>query len=131
MPLIWKKSGCKLPAWQSLLPETAHPARFFQSSDWILKPALGRVGEGIALPGDATKTERFKIALSAVLDPRDWVAQRKFESLPIASATDKRHICIGAFAVGEKFCGFYGRVNTAPKIDGRAQDIPVLVETPD
>lgn len=128
LPLVWDKSGCPMSTWRALLPETIHPPRFSRPSGWILKPALGRVGQGIAIPEATTPAERWRIALEAALRPRDWVAQRRFESRPLATAAGERHLCIGSFAVGGKACGFYGRIGTRPRIDGQAQDIPVLVE---
>lgn len=131
LPLLWDKSGCRTTAWRQLLPETIEPARLSLKRDpsWILKPALGRVGESITIPEATTPAERRNANLHAALFPRQWVAQRRFHSRPLPSSSGPVHLCIGAFALGGKACGLYGRISTLPRIDGRAQDVAILVET--
>jgi glutathionylspermidine synthase len=132
LPLLWDRSGCQTPTWRQLLPETVESARLSlkRNPDWILKPAFGRVGESITVPEATTAAERRKARAHATLFPRQWVAQRRFHSRPILSPSGPLHLCIGSFALGGKACGFYGRISTLPRIDGRAQDVAILVETP-
>ncbi|MCL2671042.1 MAG: glutathionylspermidine synthase family protein [Clostridiales bacterium] len=129
LPLVWDELGVELPAWKTLLPQTGDPKSVKQpSEDWVLKPALGRVGEGIAIRGTMPEKERRQIAKAARREPQNWVAQRKFESLPLTSETGEiYHLCVGVFTVDGKSAGFYGRINPYPRMDANAKDIAILI----
>jgi hypothetical protein len=55
------------------------------------------------------------------------VAQRRFQSLPLASRDGPRHLCIGVFTVDGKPAGFYGRLSALSTIEKHAQDVAVLI----
>jgi glutathionylspermidine synthase len=129
LPLVWDELGVELSAWKKLLPETRDPKSIkTQNTDWIYKPALGRVGEGISIRESITAKERNHIEKAVRRQPGYWVAQRKFTSQPL---TDRKgetfHLCIGVFTVNGKSAGFYGRISPYPRIDDRAKDISLLV----
>ena len=99
-----------------------------QDDDWIYKPALGRVGEGISIKGAITEKERLRIVKAARRDPGNWLAQRKFNSRPLTDVNGEVfHLCVGVFTVNGKSAGLYGRISPYPRIDDRAKDIPLLV----
>src|SRR5580693_9019538 len=52
-PLIWDALSTDLSTWRKVLPETrdARALNGFFDDSWVLKPALGRVGEGIGIRG--------------------------------------------------------------------------------
>lgn len=134
LPLIWDKLGVSLDAWRQTLPDTRDPRQVQRAdADWVLKPALGRVGEGILIGEAVTQRERRKIERSARWFPGKWIAQRRFASEPLVaedmSGTEpgKYHVCIGVFTVDGRCAGFYGRISPYARIDHRAIDIPVLV----
>jgi len=133
LPLIWDELGVSIPTWKSLLPPTINPTSWNpQMDDWILKPALGRVGEGISIKGAIPEKEIRLIEKAARKRPGNWVAQRLFHSQPlIAESGEQYHVCIGAFTVDGKSAGFYGRINPYPRMDANAKDIPVLVRKDD
>jgi len=127
LPVVWDDLGTGVPVWKELLPETRCP-REISGDEWIYKPVLGRVGDGISIKSAVSQEEMLKIKKEALRYPGDWVAQRQFESLPLLSAEDHfYHLCIGVFTVNCQAAGFYGRISLYPRIDKRAQDIPVLV----
>lgn len=129
LPLIWDELGLKLPAWRALLPETRNPGTGNTGEDWIYKPALGRVGEGISIREALTPKEYREIQKNALRHPRDWIMQKRFESEPVAGEEGESfHLCVGVFTVDGKAAGFYGRISPYPRIDARAKDIPLLVE---
>jgi glutathionylspermidine synthase len=111
------------------LPETKDPKLVKPGDgDWIFKPALGRVGEGILISEAISEKESKQIKKSVRMYPESWVAQRKFESMPLTDANgDSWHLCVGVFTVNGKCAGFYGRLSPYPRIDYRAKDIPLLV----
>jgi glutathionylspermidine synthase len=129
LPLVWDELGTDIPAWKSLLPETKDPKLVKPGDgDWIFKPALGRVGEGILISEAISEKESKQIKKSVRMYPESWVAQRKFESMPLTDANgDSWHLCVGVFTVNGKCAGFYGRLSPYPRIDYRAKDIPLLV----
>jgi glutathionylspermidine synthase len=130
LPLVWDRLGVPLAWWPRLLPPTAEPPRlpWRLPSDWVLKPALGRVGEGITLPEAMPAKARRRAAWDAARYRRQWVAQRRFASRPAPTANGERHVCVGVFTVNGRAAGFYGRMSARPRIDEQAQDVAVLVE---
>lgn len=129
LPLVWDALGVPIPTWKALLPPTIDPKdRSRQADDWILKPALGRVGEGISIKGTASEKERKRIEKAASKRPQNWVAQQMFKSQPLITREgEPYHLCVGVFTVDGKCAGFYGRINPYPHIDANAKDIPILV----
>ncbi|HOQ37864.1 MAG TPA: glutathionylspermidine synthase family protein [Acetivibrio sp.] len=129
LPLVWDELGVDVSTWKKLLPETRDPKSVKRGdSDWIYKPALGRVGEGISIKEAITEKERLYIEKIARRDHSNWVAQRKFTSRPLTDSNGEvYHLCVGVFTVNGKSAGFYGRISPYPRIDDRAKDIPLLV----
>jgi len=129
LPLVWNELGCNIQTWRQLLPETKNPKEVdVKDENWIFKPALGRVGEGISIREAAKKEEMQQIMKAVKAYPQDWVAQRKFKSVPLLSQDGiEYHLCVGAFTVDGKGAGLYARISPYPRIDGRARDIPVLI----
>jgi hypothetical protein len=128
-PLVWDALRTPLPTWRARLPETRDPrqAPWRESEEWVLKPALGRVGEAVGIPGITPPREWRPIARSAFWRPRHWVAQRRFAADPL-EGDPPRFPCVGVYTVGTRAVGAYGRVAQRPLIDARAQDAAVLIE---
>lgn len=129
LPLVWDELGIPISAWKKLLPETKSPKAVKPGDmDWIFKPALGRVGGGISIWEAITEKEKKAILKEVRHWPGDWVAQRRFESRPVKDEQGQSwHLCVGVFTVDGKSAGFYGRMSPYPRIDERAQDVPILV----
>ena len=128
-PLIWDLLKTNLPTWRDLLPETRDPreAGWRNSEEWVLKPALGRVGEWIGIRGVTAEKEWRQIAGNAARHPRYWIAQKRFEAVAADPEGENLYPCLGVFVIDGKACGVYGRASPVPLIDGRAQDIPILI----
>lgn len=129
LPLVWDQLGIDLSTWKKLLPETKPVQKNKLEDGWIYKPALGRVGSGITI-SEAIPSKELKLIYKAVRKhPNEWVAQKRFESQPIADADGTEyHLCLGVFTVDGKAAGFYGRISSYARIDENAKDIPVLIE---
>ena len=125
LPLVWGELGVAIPTWKKLLPKTKCTSDIIDRKGWVLKPAFGRVGEGINIPGTMSEREEQEILQAARLNPFQWVAQKMFESVPINGL----HLNIGVFVVDGAFAGFYARVSDEPKIDEEASEVPILVKT--
>jgi len=122
LPLIWDDLGVEVPMWKQLLPETKCVPSF-EADDYILKPAFGRVGEGINIPETLSQEEDLDIRMAAQHSPDQWLVQKMFKSVPI----DGLHLNLGVFVVDGEFAGLYARASHMPRIDGDASELPVLV----
>lgn len=129
LPLVWDRLGIGLETWRRFLPETVDPRDRRVSGDgWVLKPALGRVGDGVEVAGATPEAERKKIRTAAKRWPGHWVAQRRFESVPWTTARGPLHLALGVFVIDGRAAGIYARAARVPLIDDRACDVAVLVE---
>jgi hypothetical protein len=74
-------------------------------------------------PGDWLRTR-----LAAKIAPGNWVAQRRFESLPLTTRNGLRHVCVGVYTVNGKTVGAYTRLSQRPVVDFAAADVALLLE---
>ncbi len=128
-PLVWDRLRTPVPTWRSLLPRTCDPREvdWRNNAEWVLKPALGRVGEWIGIRGVTADKEWREIARHAARHPGFWVAQRRFTAVAAVAVVENLYPCVGVFVVAGKACGLYGRASSVPLIDGRAQEIAILI----
>jgi glutathionylspermidine synthase len=129
MPLIWDKLRSPMPNWRALLPETRCPSELDAATlkGWVLKPVLGRVGVGLAMPGITEEAKYKKILGQAQRDPTGWAAQRLFQSVPVQTPQGPRHIALGIFTIAGRAAGGYARMTAKPLVDGYAEEVAVLV----
>jgi hypothetical protein len=127
-PLVWDDLRTPLPTWRALLPETRDPrdADWRDGRGWVLKPALGRVGEGVGVSDALDRQEWRRIRRAAAWWPRHWVAQRRFHTSPTGSPDAPMFPCLGVYTVDGAVVGAYGRTAPRPLIDARAIDAAVL-----
>jgi glutathionylspermidine synthase len=128
-PLVWNELRTDLGTWRRLLPETREPGELNGARDdsWLLKPALGRVGEGVGIRGITPSADFQAIAKEARRHPLEWIAQKRFAILPLITENGAKYPCIGVFTIGGKAAGYYGRIADTPIINQNAQDVAVLV----
>ena len=131
-PLVWdilEKNGIKLSTWKELLPETLEVKKAKNKTDYIYKPVYGRVGENISIKEACIDDEYKKIIADVKKHPKNYLAQKKFNSKPIISEDGKSfHLCLGSYSVDGRHSGYYARISSTPRIDSNAADIPVLIE---
>ena len=127
-PLVWDHLRTPLPTWRALLPETRSPraVRWSGSDEWVLKPGSGRAGDGIGVVGLTAPREMSRIARQARWWPRGFVAQRRFEVVPVAVGGESVFPCLGVCTLDGRVIGAYGRVASHPLIDANAADAAVL-----
>ena len=127
-PLVWNQLQTPLPTWRSLLPETRDPrdAPWRGDDAWVLKPALGRVGEGVTIAEHVEPKELRRIRRTAAWWPGSWIAQRRFTSEPCLLAGRMVHVCLGVYTIDARVAGAYGRIAERPLVDARAKDAAVL-----
>ncbi|MCI0363880.1 MAG: glutathionylspermidine synthase family protein [Phycisphaerales bacterium] len=131
-PLSWNSLNTDVPTWRRLLPETCDPRHvdWRDDSRWVLKPALGRVGDGIGLRGVTPAKQWEQIRRAVRRHPAHWVAQRRFDPVRVVVGAEGFFPCIGIYTIDGRAAGAYGRIATNGLIDFRARDIAVLVESP-
>ncbi len=131
-PFVWKdleKAGISMETWKSLLPETLEVKKIGSREGFIYKPIYGRVGERISIKEACKGDEYIKILKDVKKHPKQYLAQKKFQSMPIKSEDkEEYHICLGSYTIEGKHAGYYARMSLYPRIDSYASDIPVLVE---
>jgi len=128
-PLVWSQLQTPVPVWQQLLPETIAPDRRYASAldGWVFKPALGRVGEDVAIRGVTRDDQWRQIRKSIRWHAGDWIAQRRFEAVPLESPHGPAFPQVGVFTVDGAAAGIYGRLARRPLIDCWSQDVAVLL----
>lgn len=126
-PLVWEDLKSPLPTWKSLLPDTKAPTDTVPSSQWVFKPVFGRVGEDVAIDGVTERRAYKEIAKEVKRRPQDWVAQRRFDTVPLDTPDGLRYACLGIFTLNGQAVGAYGRIAVKSLIDHDAQDIAVLL----
>jgi glutathionylspermidine synthase len=127
-PLVWDSLSTELQTWRALLPETVCPSIVLKDlRDWVVKPALGRVGEDIAISGVTSERKMQLIHKAAQRRPSQWVAQRRFAVVPLSGSSGSHYPSIGVFTVDGTVAGAYARIGRKPLIDDEAQDIAVLI----
>jgi glutathionylspermidine synthase len=127
-PLIWDQLQTPLPCWRRLLPETRAPDDIADYDEsWILKPALGYEGEDIAIERVTEQDSINEIRQRACKNPSMWVAQRRFEVVPVRTPDGNLFPCLGVYVIDGRAAGIFGRAAVRPLIDERAREVVVLI----
>jgi hypothetical protein len=129
-PLVWEELSTPVPTWRALLPETRDPRSVPWSRDesWLLKTALCNTGDTVSIRELMTAGEWLQTRWAVSLCPGNWVAQRRFESVPLSTPIGPRHVCVGVYTVNGRAVGAYARLATRPVIDFAAADVALLLE---
>ena len=131
-PFVWndlEKTGINMETWKKLLPKTVEVKDLGKRQGFIYKPIYGRVGERISIKEACKGNEYQKIINDVIKHPKQYLAQKKFESLPLRGENGKEyHVCLGSYVVEGEHAGYYARISEYPRIDSYAADIPVLIE---
>jgi hypothetical protein len=129
-PLLWENLSTKLPTWRALLPETRDPRDAPLSSDdgWVLKTAFCNTGDMVSVREWLPSGAWLRTRLAARLSPGYWVAQRRFESVPVPTPAGLQHVCLGVYTINGRTAGAYARCSQKPLIDFAASDVALLLE---
>jgi glutathionylspermidine synthase len=129
-PLVWDRLAVELPTWRALLPETRDPreVRWQRDDGWLVKTALCNTGDTVSVRAAMKPRDWWWTKLSVRLQPSQWVAQRRFESVLVQTPDGPRHACVGIYTVNGRAAGAYARLSPAPIIDFAAVDAALLVD---
>lgn len=130
-PLVWDELRAAMPTWNALLPQTfdvRRTDRTIPEESLVFKPAFGRVGDMIKMHGVTPEKDARKIDRYLRRYPKSWIAQRRFEAVPMRTPAGDVYPCIGVYTLNARVIGAYGRIARRPLIDHLAQDAAVLVK---
>src|SRR5581483_1439398 len=132
-PLVWDRLSVDLLTWRALLPETRDPRHIGWSDDesWLVKTAMCNTGDTVNIRELMSAKHWLHTRLSVSLRPGRWVAQRRFESVPVPTPVGPRHVCVGIYTVNGRTAGAYVRLAEKPLIDFAAVDAALLLEKDD
>jgi glutathionylspermidine synthase len=117
------------PTWNAFLPQTRDVRGCdSRSRDWVFKPALGRVGDGIGMAGATSDKDWRAIRRDVFFYPSAWVAQRRFEMMPLPTPLGPQFVCLGVYTVNGVAAGIYARCSPDRIINHAARDVAVLLE---
>jgi hypothetical protein len=71
-----------------------------------------------------------KAARAARWCPGQWIAQRRFEPIPLTTPLGSVYPCIGAYTIDGRACAGYARLSLGPSVDYAAIDVPLFLEDP-
>lgn len=130
--LLTDRLKTPLEHWRTFLPETRDPREvaWKRADGWVIKPALGRVGEGVGIQDVTPEKEKRRIDRACSWFPGHWVAQQRFQPVPMETDDGPVYPCLGVFTIDGCARGAYGRVSRMPLIDQHAMEAAVLVAAP-
>ena len=94
----------------------------------VLKTALCNTGDSVAFGDDPDRLRRSRAAWSARLQPGNWVAQHRFETLSIPTPRGPLYPCLGVYTINGRAAGIYCRMAPRPLIDYAALEVAVLLD---
>jgi glutathionylspermidine synthase len=130
-PLVWDDlSSTGLATWRQLLPACADPREVPWRNDdtWLLKTSLCNTGDTVSVRSLMTPARWANVERSARWFPGEWIAQRRFEPLPLATPLGEAYPCIGVYTIDGRVCGAYTRLSYRPIVDYAAVDVALLIE---
>lgn len=131
-PLAFNRTR-ECPVWQVFVPESCDP-RDVHSHDWdqcVLKATYSNTGDHVHFCSELSTRARERMISMALKHPSEWVAQRRFDTLPLKSVRGLLFPCIGVFVVNGRAVGAYGRLSSSPIVDGAAIEAPVMIDPTD
>jgi hypothetical protein len=132
-PLVWDRLVTKLPTWRELLPETRDPREFewSRSDEWLAKSAMCNNGDTVTARDLMRPADWLRARIAVRLRPSNWIAQRRFQSVPVLTPAGPRHVCLGVYTVNGRAAGAYARIAEKPLINFAAVDVALLLEDDD
>lgn len=130
LPLLWDELNVPVPAWRRYLPETRDPRDVPWRTDerWLVKTAYCNTGDSVTLRERATQKQWRSTRLDVFFRPRQWLAQRRFQTLAVETPLGELFPCIGVYTINGRAAGIYGRLSRGPVTDYAAIDVAVLLE---
>jgi glutathionylspermidine synthase len=104
-----------------------------QKHDWVLKRALGRVGDEVFV-GPLLDLNAWTAVVDTVCAMRaageSWIAQRFVPQRSVPTPWGERFVTLGAYVMSGRFVGYFARVTPESHVSHSALCVPVFTETP-
>jgi hypothetical protein len=129
LPLVWDDLRSSVATWRKLVPETREPREvpWRDGDGWVLKQAYSNTGDTVSMRSAMTARAWAALAWKVRFGPGDWVAQRRFEVVPVETPLGAVHPCIGVYTIDGRAAGLYGRLSRGPIVNFAAIDAAVLI----
>jgi len=130
LPLIWDRLRAPVPTWRRLLPETRplRAAPWATDDGWLIKSAFSNTGDTVSVRSAMTTAAWRRRAWTARLASGQWIAQRRFDVVPVFHEGVPLSPCIGVYTVNGAAAGAYARIASGSAIiDGTARDAALLL----
>ena len=128
-PLTWDFLSNRMSAWRALLPESCHPTdeRWLSDEGWVLKLAFSNTGDEVHIRESMASEAWNRLCRTVRKNPELWIAQRRFQPIPLLSHIGLVYPCIGVYVINGQAAGAYARVAARPVVDYSAMDAAVLI----
>jgi len=129
LPLIFPSLASPSAACRELFPTSVDPrvlTRAMQEK-WVLKAAYANNGDHVYLGSELTQRDWEKLLRIAQRNPERWVAQQRFETIDLPSASGPLKPCLGLFVIGGQGAGAYVRLSATQKTDAFALEAPLFI----
>ncbi len=104
----------------------------FARAGWVVKRAMGRVGDQVfvgALHDDEDWSAILTDALAARAAGESWLAQRFVRQRAIPTPWGPRYVTLGAYLLDGHFVGYFARITPETHVAFDALCVPVFVDT--
>ncbi len=119
-----------------LVPESSeflefpHSRLLAEREAWVVKRALGRVGEQVFVGGLCSQREWTDLVdevSRACTAGESWIVQRFVPQRRLRSIHGDRLLTLGAYVLDGRFCGYFARVTETSHVSHDALCVPVFV----
>ena len=103
-------------------------------ADWVLKRALGRVGDQVyvgALFHDDEWSSVVDEVQALCREGESWIAQRFVRQRTIPTPWGDRYVTLGAYVQDGRFVGYFARITPESHVSHDALCVPVFVAPPE
>jgi hypothetical protein len=100
--------------------------------EWVIKRAMGRVGDQVfvgRLAHDAGWTALVEAAQGRAVAGEAWIAQRFVEQQPVPTPWGERLVTLGAYVLDGRFVGYFARITPTSHVSHDALCVPVFATT--
>jgi len=129
-PLVWDRLRTRMPMWRELLPETrpVEQADWKRDERWLVKEKYSNNGDSVFFRAMADAPTLRRVERDIWWRPSHWIAQRRFDPIPLDTPIGRCFPCIGVYVVDAEPAGIYARLSRGLITDYSAIDVAALID---
>ena len=129
LPLCFQERTVEYATLRELFPECREPKEVDEAErmDWVLKGAYSNTGDEVYVGAELPDSVWKRLLRTARRNLFGWIAQRRFETVALASTHGPMKPCVGVFVIGSRAAGAYVRLSSSQVTDARAMEAPLFV----